>query len=326
MGLWSPALFGSDLACDIRADYGVLLSTGKTDQEAEEMMIQYYRDLFETNTPDEQEFWIALAVCEWKRGRLSQQVKAIALHYLGQGWDLPLWNIPGKEKDYRKRQKVIEELVKKLNSPMPPRKEVKKISVVRCPWPVGSLLAYHIITNKEAAEQNPLFGKYALLRIIQIHRTPVTRMFPDAPCDESMLVGLYGWCGDEIPDPSITKELEFIPLLEAEHQLPSPSELLDFSMFEAFPQQSKNEMIKMVHGLYSPRIETCACLDWRRSREDPPFLTYLDCDSSFQKEVSNFFKTKETEYCLTNPYAFDLTLLKLLRPYYHETEREHENF
>ena len=50
MGLWSPALFASDLACDIRTDYGILLSMGKTDQEAEEMMIQYHRDLFETNT------------------------------------------------------------------------------------------------------------------------------------------------------------------------------------------------------------------------------------------------------------------------------------
>ena len=316
MGLWSPALFGSDLACDIRADYGVLLAMGKTDQEAEDIIIQYYRDLFHTDTPDEQEFWIALAVCEWKRGRLRQQVKTIALHYLEQGWDLPLWNTPGREKDYRKRKKVIEELIEKLNSPMPPRKEAKKISVVRCPWPVGSLLAYHIITNKREAEQDPLFGKYALLRIIKINRNPVTKLIPDAPCDESMLVGLYGWCGDEIPDPSITKELEFIPLLEAEHHLPLPPGPLDFSMFEAFPEESKNEMIKMVQGLYHPRIETCTCLEWRRSRKDPPFLTYLDCDPSFQKEVSGYFKTKVTEYCLTNPYAFDLTLLKILKPYY----------
>lgn len=321
MGLWSPALFASDLACDIRTDYGILLSMGKTDQEAEEMMIQYHRDLFETNTPDEQEFWIALAVCEWKRGRLSQQVKTIALHYLEQGWDLPLWEIPGKEKDYRKRKKVIEELVEKLNSPMPPRKEAKKVSVVRCPWPVGSLLAYHIITNEEAAGRDPLFGKYALLRIIQINRTPVTRMIPDAPCDESMLVGLYGWCGDEIPNSSIIKELEFIPLLEAEHHLPSPPEPLDFSVFEAFPEEFKNEMIKMVQGLYNPRIETCTCLDWRRSRKDPPFLTYLDCDPSFQKEVPGYFKTKETEYCLTNPYAFDLRLIKILKPYYCPEEK-----
>lgn len=321
MGHGSPALFASDLACDIRADYGILLSMGKTDQEAEEMMIQYHRDLFEVNTLDEQEFWIALAVCEWKRGRLSQQVKTIALHYLEQGWDLPLWDIPGKEKDYRKRKKVMEELIEKLNSPMPPRKEAKKISVVHCPWPVGSLLAYHIITNKEKAEQDPLFGKYALLRIIKINRNPVTKLIPDAPCDESMLVGLYGWCGDEIPDPSITKKLEFIPLFEAKHRLPLPPGPLDFSMFETLPEESKNEMIGMVQELYQPRIETCTCLDWRRSRNDPSFLTYLDCDSSFQKEVSSFFKTKEAEYSLTNPYAFDLTLIKILKPYYHSDEK-----
>lgn len=105
MGLWSPALFASDLACDIRADYGILLAMGKTDQEAEDIMIQYHRDLLDTNTPDEQEFWIALAVCEWKRGRLSRQVKSNALHCLEQGWDLPLWNTPGREKDYRKRKR-----------------------------------------------------------------------------------------------------------------------------------------------------------------------------------------------------------------------------
>lgn len=51
-------------------------------------------------------------------------------------------------------------------------------------------------------------------------------------------------------------------------------------------------------------------------------MTYLDCDPSFQKEVSSYFKTKETEYCLTNPYAFDLTLIKILKTYYHPDEKQ----
>ena len=41
MGAWGTEIFSDDLAQDIRGEYNVLLSIGKSDSDAEKMLIDY---------------------------------------------------------------------------------------------------------------------------------------------------------------------------------------------------------------------------------------------------------------------------------------------
>ena len=160
--------------------------------------------------PEEDKFWFVLAYCEWKKGRLSDFVKEKAITAIDSGRDLEHWNTPKLKYE---RKKVLSDLREMLLSPMPPAKKAKKPTVRHCPWPVGSLLAYRIVSCKKLAN-HPCFKKYVLLRIIQINRSPITKIFPTEYYNESMIVGLYNWIGSEIPDPSIVEQLKFIPIQE----------------------------------------------------------------------------------------------------------------
>ncbi|UKI12667.1 MAG: hypothetical protein L6V84_08405 [Oscillospiraceae bacterium] len=99
MSAWGTAIFSDDLAMDIRRDYGILLATGKENSEAEDMLIKYYSSILNSHGPDEEVFWYALALSEWKKGRLSDFVKAKALRALDAGKDLERWNVAGNEKE-----------------------------------------------------------------------------------------------------------------------------------------------------------------------------------------------------------------------------------
>lgn len=82
MGAWGTEIFSDDLAQDIRGEYNVLLSVGKSDSDAEKMLINYYSNILNCSNPDEDVFWFALALSEWKKGRLSETVKEKALSAL----------------------------------------------------------------------------------------------------------------------------------------------------------------------------------------------------------------------------------------------------
>ena len=59
----SPAIFSSDLASDVRHEYSVLLSIGKSNEEAEQLLISYYSDVLDCNDEDEPVFWFSLSRC-----------------------------------------------------------------------------------------------------------------------------------------------------------------------------------------------------------------------------------------------------------------------
>ena len=106
---------------------------------------------------------------------------------------------------------MLEDLQRTIQLPMPPIKKIKKATVHHCPWKVGSLLAYRIIANKEQLCDHPCYGKYVLLRILDVAKHPLSHVFDTGYYNETMLVGLYNWIGNTIPDPSIVRELSFIP-------------------------------------------------------------------------------------------------------------------
>lgn len=83
MGVWGTAIFSDDTACDIRDEYSALLISGISDEEAEEALLKGYESL--NGTWDEPVVWLALAFCEWKKGRLSERVKKRAIEIIEVG-------------------------------------------------------------------------------------------------------------------------------------------------------------------------------------------------------------------------------------------------
>ena len=310
MGAWGTSIFSDDLALDIRREYNFLLSVGKDNFEIESMLQQYYKAILNCNDPDEDIFWYTLALCEWKKGRLSSAVKEKALLAIENGRDLERWN-NAEKKDYIERVKVLNELRDTILSPMMPISKVKKPTFRHCPWKIGSLLAYRIISNQRYLENHPCNGKYLLLRIIKINKRPISKVCPSDYYNESMLVGLYDWIGDDIPSSAITDDLTFISI--DENTPHSPNGVVDFTPLNSLSKESAEKIEKSIVSLFKKQIVTCAYLDWQSSKG---IITYLGCDDSYCNNVPDFFNTSISACPLTTLWSFDILLAKRMKKYF----------
>jgi len=311
MGAWSTAIFGDDLSCDVRDEYMALLSLGRESEEAERVLMDYYAEILGKGDPDEPVFWLGLAYIEWRKGRLSSFVRDRALHIIDSGEDLKRW--AGDPKDYRERKKVLEKLKATLQSPMPPKKKIRKAVAHHSPWPVGSLLAYRIQTDQEMKD-HPLFMKYALIRVLWIMKHPVSSILEDECYDESLVVGLYGWAGSEIPDPEIVEKLEYIPIQKS--FTPKPKREVDDSMLEGLSDELKQGLRNFLNNAGKEEIVTYVNLIWDGQRGiAKDIITYLDCDRAYEAEIPKFFKNSDGSMIIKEFRGFDYDLCQALLPY-----------
>lgn len=313
MGAWGVSIFSDDLAMDIRREYSVLLSVGKSSEDAEKMLINYFSNLLNCNDPDEDVFWFALALCEWKKGRLSLFVKEKALSVLENGRDLERWNTPENQKNYKRRKEVLAELKETLLSRMPPAKKVKKPTVHHCPWKTGSLLAYRIISNKSYLSGRPCNMKYVLLRVVRIDKHPLSNLFDTGYYDESMMVGLYNWIGSEIPDPKIVQSLDYIPIKEYTSTMPVGG--IDEALLDTLPEESRKVVKEAVFSHFRTTTEKCVWLDWLPAKNEQGDITFLNCDDNFSNNIPEFFKPEPTSRTFTHFWPFDISLSQKFDPY-----------
>lgn len=314
MSAWGTDIFSDDLAASIRTEYNALLAIGKDGEEAEQIIMRGFVDYVNQNPEEEPVFWFALALAESRKGRLSESVKNQAMYYLNNGGDLERWNEPGDQKKYLKRVQVIENLRETLTGPQPEKKKIRKATVHHCPWPVGSLLAYRIV-NADELKGQLIFGKYALLRLVGIQRWPVSKLLPDERYSEKMIVSLYGWCGTEIPDPNITKNLQFIPFNNPQ-PMPQPTETerVDAILALGAKLLPKEAITNIREHVFNTNVEMCADLDWRPFRHYKPDITCLGQDPNTAEETAEF----KTDICSVGMYglpALDLTLECRLEKY-----------
>lgn len=93
-------------------------------------------------------FWYALADWQWKHGVLSEDVKAKALGLLDSHAGLSDWMESGSDSDVKKRLSVMDELQKRLESPMPavclPKKRLLKPKHKK-----GDILIFKTCAKKE---------------------------------------------------------------------------------------------------------------------------------------------------------------------------------
>ena len=202
MGAWGPAIFSDDFACDVRDAYVKEIILGKTSEEATALIKAKLLPPADVGMDEIPVFWIALAITQWKKGRLLPEVRDEALTCIDSGVDLLRW-ASEPEKVIRKRKDALEKAKQTLLSPMPPAKKIPMPSWMKDdPWQLGDLISYKI--TREDLEYTKYIGKYVVLRIAEAR--PLQSGGP-----KSNLYAVYQWYGDSIPtDLSTIKERGYI--------------------------------------------------------------------------------------------------------------------
>ena len=130
MGYWSTAIFGNDLASDVRSTYRELLEDGVPDGEALRKVEQEFA--YAANDPDNRAaFWTALAATQMQLGRLDDRVRDQTIAVIDAGGDLHMWE--GSDASRRKAvfAKLRGQLLGPQKRPVRVRPEKKVLSPVR---------------------------------------------------------------------------------------------------------------------------------------------------------------------------------------------------
>jgi len=185
MGVWGTSIFSDDLAADLRDDYRMMIGDGLSGPEATDRLLKEWMPSSDKDPDVAALFWLALAVTQWKCGRLEDRVKKEAIRVIEDGSALHLWRGNPLE---RKRAAVLEAAKKQLESPQPPLRKVKKAFRSSCDWEPGELIAYRLLS-----------GSFIVLQVIEHHKDAGGV----APSCE-----IFDWQGPELPRPSMFEGLQ----------------------------------------------------------------------------------------------------------------------
>lgn len=189
MGTWGAALFDDDETADLRQDYPVFLADAQSDEGATDLAVRNYgADL--SRPEDHTAFWLALAVVQWKFGRLDHRVLQAALRIIDDGIDLAKWaDSPLRPK----RQSVLKKIRAQITAPCPPAKPLPRPLPVQLPgWEFGEVVAYRLST-----------GRCAVLHVLGYQAW--SDLAVKAP-----VVTVLNWFRDELPDETAVQGLTYI--------------------------------------------------------------------------------------------------------------------
>ncbi len=161
MGTWGPGLFQNDIAEDTRDEYIALLKKGKSNREATEEILNEYRGELQESY-DYLEMILALAMTQWKYGRLLPEIKSAALHLIQSEWHLDEWKNESLSV-CKKRCDILQEFQKKMETPMPPEKKIIVRKQFICPWNTGDVFTLPV-TDKSGVSG---MWKYILFQKIR---------------------------------------------------------------------------------------------------------------------------------------------------------------
>jgi hypothetical protein len=176
MGAWGPGVFSDDVALEVRDVYRDLIGDGHTAAEAAEAVLANWKDFLDD--PDTGHVvWLALAVTQWKLGRLDDTTRAKALAAIDNGAALEPWKVDPKA--LRQRRAVLTDVRRQLESPPPAPRKVKRRFRDTCDWQIGELIGYRTAT-----------GRFVVFRVADHH----TDRGGTSPIME-----LLDWIGDALP-------------------------------------------------------------------------------------------------------------------------------
>ena len=212
MGVWGPAIFSDDEACDVRTEYNVLAYYIDDDEMILLKMKEYFHVKDDLNDMDAV-FWYAMAAQQSKYGRLCDEVKERALECIDRRYTMDGWF---NQRDSQKRETILNDLKERIIGEQLAKKKNSRPKSVKAIWKENDIVAYHLVNIVEDEYRKPsdfwFYGKYILVKIVKVDKRPMSKIIPELVCDEWMYCSVYDWIGDEIPDISIVENLNFHPL------------------------------------------------------------------------------------------------------------------
>lgn len=290
MEKYISALLKSENAEEIKREYRILLSMGLSDAEAEDALVAYF--FSDATEVEEGMQWISFALIQWTLGRLSSRVFSMAKRWI-------------EDPKLGLSSEMMCAVNERLNTPMPVCKKVARMRTIKCPWKKGALLAYKISTCTDE-QKSRFWGKYVLLRVIEIKRWPISSIMPDLLYDESMYVALYDWVGEEIPNADIVSDLEFTHISVQQPLIPQFSNNTLSSFYLSATTNARHNI--MLDTTYKHYVYA---LSWGNKKNAAEFLTLI----SDGTQDSYFFDQDKHKVCippLIGPAGFDITLIKRL--------------
>ena len=145
MGYWSTAIFGNDLAADVRDTYRELLEDGVPDTDALQKVEQEFAHA--ANDPDNRAaFWSALASTQMRLGRLDDRVRDQTIAIIDAGGDLHMW----ESTDAARRKAVLAKLRSQLSGPQKKAVKVLRPKKETSPVQVGEIFMLGLGDGREA--------------------------------------------------------------------------------------------------------------------------------------------------------------------------------
>ena len=192
MGAWSTSVTGNDTAADLKDEYTCAFYR-YPQEEALQKIEAYVRGMFDESDLEE---WCAyvysLADFMWKKGILTDAVRARALQMIDSGFGLELWAESG-EKVLRDRKKALEKFRAQITAPMGAVKKIKPNVHTEDIFTAGDLIAIKLMTagktygTKHAASDRRMTeeafqsydGKYILLQKAWSHVSWHSALVPE---------------------------------------------------------------------------------------------------------------------------------------------------
>lgn len=192
MGAWSTSVTGNDTAADLKDEYTCAFYR-YPQEEALQKIEAYVRGMFDESDPEEWCTYVySLADFMWKKGILTDAVRARALQMIDSGFGLELWAESG-EKVLRDRKKALEKFRTQIMSPMGAVKKIKPNVHTEDIFTAGDLIAIKLMTagktygTKHAASDRRMTeeafqsydGKYILLQKAWSHVSWHSALVPE---------------------------------------------------------------------------------------------------------------------------------------------------
>lgn len=119
MGTWGVGIYQNDISADVKEDYIAKLKSGKSDEVAlKEILSEYQEDMEDIDC--KYDFYFGLADTLWKKGRLTEKIKTIALQLIEEDRVSQRWQT---ERIRYERSKVLDKLKVQLEETMPEYKK-----------------------------------------------------------------------------------------------------------------------------------------------------------------------------------------------------------
>jgi hypothetical protein len=176
VGTWGPGLFSDDTACDVRDEFRDLIGDGLTAEEATGRILSSYPA--PEDDPDGAVALLALAVTQWKTGRLVDPVRDRAVAAIDAGAGLDRWDVPaGRER----RRNALARARAQILSPQPAPVRIPRRVRSSTPLAAGDVLLYTHDSGQQVifwVEQN-MTDKGGTCRVAELLDIPPQQVIRD---------------------------------------------------------------------------------------------------------------------------------------------------